>query len=95
MMTMITLILAKSDYIYTANSVYINLDESDTNFADRVKVISYFKTILLLNEEILDFSIDGIYVDVEEYDGGYYLSFNNELLNISVIDRVIVDYEYR
>lgn len=92
---MITLILAKSDYIYTANSVYINLDESDTNFADRVKVISYFKTILLLNEEILDFSIDGIYVDVEEYDGGYYLSFNNELLNISVIDRVIVDYEYR
>lgn len=89
------MILAKSDYIYSANRVYINLNDTDFDYACRVKVISYVKTCLLLNEELESFNIDGVLVDVDEYDGGYYLCFNNDILDIKVENKIIVDYEYR
>ena len=87
-----TLIAAKSDYLYKANEVYYNLKEYENTFASEAKAISYAKCILLRNEELEDFYIDGLYVSVYQTSKGYELLFNGYVTEIEVYDKQIVDF---
>lgn len=89
---MSSLILAKSNYIYSANTVYSNLKDSEEYFYYEALIVSYAKCELLYNSMLDDFYIDGIYVEVEQLENEYNLYFLNYKLNITVLDNVIIDF---
>ena len=90
-----SLIAAKSDYIYSANTAFSNLQECEEIFELEANVISYFKCMLLRNDEIDDFYINGIYVSVYETPDGYELYFDSYEMNIDVYDKQIINFEVR
>lgn len=95
MCTMMTVILAKSDYLKTANDVYYNLQENEKIFESEAIVLNYIKCMIIRNEEIDDFYVDGIYVNVYENSNGYELYFEDYVMNIDVYDKQIINFDIR
>ena len=93
MCSMITVILAKSDYLYTGNSVYSNLREAEDIFEKEAYILHYTKCALLRNETLDDFYTNGIYVNVYENTNGYDLYFDDYRLRIEVYEKQIVDFD--
>lgn len=93
MCSILTVILAKSDYLYTANTAYINLKKAENTFEKEAYVISYIKCKLLRNEEIDDYMTNGVFVSVYETTNGYELYFDNYRISIEVYDKQIIDYD--
>lgn len=87
-----SIVTVKSDYILKANSVYYNLKENETVFEREAMVINHAKCILVRNEELEDFMIDGIYVRVYRNSSGYDMHFDGYLLSITVYEKQIVDF---
>lgn len=87
-----SIVTVKSDYILKANSVYYNLKENETIFAKEAMVINHAKCILVRNEELEDFMIDGIYVRVYRNSNGYDMHFDGHVLSITVYEKQIVDF---
>lgn len=83
----------KSDYIYSSNEVYSNLSTYEDEFSKQAKVISSFKCMLLRNEEVEDFIIDGIYVSVFNNDDSAILYFDDYVLDVDIKDKMIIDYD--
>lgn len=87
--------MAKSDYIYKANTIYSDLKEMNDFFYMESQVINYVKCLLLRNEEIEDFNVAGIDVLVYSTDSGYELCFDDYVIEIEVCDKQIVNFEVR
>ena len=85
-----SLIVAKSEYIYSANSVYSSLREYVGIYKKEAYIINYLKCALLRNEDIGDFYFDDCYVDVNKNSDGYDLYFDNYVMNIEVYDKQII-----
>lgn len=93
MMGTLTIIMMMSEYIITANNVYINLNDFYDNFSIEAKIISEAKCIVANYGELKDFYIDEGYVSVEDLNGSYVLSFNDLSYKISIEDKMITYYE--
>ena len=91
---MMTLIAMKNDYIYKANNVYINLKEYEDIFEIEASVLSYAKCYLIHNDELDDFIVNGIYVNVYGSNSSYELYFYDYYMHIEVYDRQIIDYYF-
>lgn len=83
----------KSDYIFKANSVYSNLLEVEEQFEKQAYVLSYVKCILLREEELEDFYINGISVSVYQTSNGYELYYEGKTLDIEVYNKQIIDFK--
>ena len=92
MCSLLSVIAAKSDYLYKANEVFYNLQEYEDTFNYEAQILSYVKCILLRNEELDDFDINGIYVSVYDTSSGYELLFDTYTMEIEVYDKQIVDF---
>lgn len=92
MCSLMSVIAAKSDYIYSANTIYSNLRKNEETFAKEAYVLSYVKCALLRNEELDDFYINGISVAVSNISGGYNLRFSSYSMDIEVSDKQIIDF---
>lgn len=92
---MMSVILAKSDYLQSANNVYYNLQENERLFELEANVINYVKCSLLRNEEIDDFYVNGIYVETYETNNGYELCFDDYVMNIEIYDKQIIYFDIR
>lgn len=93
MCSILTLILAKSDYIDSANTVLFNLNEYEDSFEMLASVLNYAKCTLIRNEELEDFYINGIYVSCYNKGDGYDLLYDDYKLTIEVYDNQIIDYD--
>lgn len=89
---MTAMIIAKSDYIYKADLVYENLKEYEDVFRMEAIVIDRVKCMLVRNEELDDFSIQGIYVSVYHQENGYDLYFGAYHMKLVVYEKQIIDY---
>ncbi len=83
----------KSDYIYTANNVYSNLNEFESIFKKEADVLSYVKCRLLRKEELQDFFVNGMEVCVYSIANGYSLFFDNYVMDIEVYDNQIINFK--
>ena len=86
-----TLIVAKSEYIYSANYVYSNLKDYMDIYEKEAYIINYLKCALVRNEDIGDFYINDCYVDVNKNSDGYDLYFDSYVMSIEVYDKQIID----
>lgn len=93
MCSILTLILAKSDYIKTANTVLFNLSEYEDSFEKLANVLNYAKCTLVRNEELDDFYTNGIYVSCYSKGNSYDLYYDDYKLTIEVYDNKIIDYD--
>lgn len=93
MCVMLSLITAKSDYIYKANMAYENLNEASELFRQEAYVMNRFKCMLAREEDIDDFVVNGIYVNVYQNNNGYDLYFDSYHINTVVYDKQIVSFE--
>lgn len=87
-----SLIALKSDYVYKANNVYINLKEYEDIFRLQAQVLTYAKCYLIQNDGLNDFIVDGIHVDVYGDNNHYELYFDDYYMKIDVYERLIIDY---
>lgn len=92
---MMSLIAIKSDYIYKANNVYINLKEYEDIFELEALVLTYAKCYLIQNNELNDFIVNGIYVCTYGSGNNYELYFDNYVMKIDVYERMIIDYSMK
>lgn len=90
---MMNLVTMKSDFILSANSVYSNLKEYEKDFSIQAKVISSFKCMLLRNEEIEDYVVDGIQVNVFLNNDSAVIYFDDYVLNVDIKDKQIINYD--
>ena len=88
-----SVIAIKSDYIEKANEAYCNLEEYQHIFEKEAYVISYAKCLLLQQNDLQDFYINGIGVNVYKHSNGYELYFDNYVIDIDVYDKQIVNYK--
>ena len=93
MCALMSVVVAKSDYIYYANNVFFNLREFEKDFSLEAKVINNVKCTLLRREELDDFYIDGVLVSISNIADGYELSFNNQTIDIIVYENQIIDMD--
>ena len=89
---MMSIVILKSEYIYTANTVYNNLLSAQDTFALEVSVISYAKCALLNEKEFKSFNVDGYHVSIYETNDGYNLYVQDYCINIVVYERQIISY---
>ena len=87
------MVIAKSNYLYSANNVYENLKTFEENFEMEAKVINYAKCELIRNDSLQDFEVDGIAVRVYDYNNRYELYYDCYKMSIEVNDRQIVYFE--
>ena len=95
MCAMMSLIAAKSDYIVKANSVYRNLQDFEEVFAYEAAVLNRAKCILVRDEELEDFNVDGINVSVYRSKNGYQLNYLDYVMDIDVYEKQIIDFSVR
>ena len=88
---MMSVIIAKNEYIICANKAYANLKEYEDILEKEISVISYVKCCLLRNETLQDFYINGIAVTVYGDNDSYDLYFDDYRLKIDVYDKQIVN----
>lgn len=87
-----TILVSKLDYISKINNVYANLNEFIDSFADEAMIINHVKCILLQNEELDSFNVNGLDVEVYKQNDGYTLFFADKQMNIDVYDNMVIDY---
>ena len=90
-----SLIAAKSDYIMKADIVYQNLQEYEEIFESEALVINHLKCLLLREEDIDDFNVEGIIVNVYNSSDGYQLFFENYVMEVSVYEKQIVSFSVK
>ncbi|MBQ0036170.1 MAG: hypothetical protein KBT35_04590 [Firmicutes bacterium] len=84
--------MSKFDYIEKCNNAYYNLNEFTDSFYEEALIINHVKCVLLQNEELTDFNINGINVEVYGQDESYSLFFDDKQINVDVYDNMVVDY---
>lgn len=92
MCLIMSIVTAKTDYIIKANSVYLNLEEYEKVFRLEALIINHIKCLLVRNETLDDFMIDGVYVSVYGHNDEYDLYFHDYVISITVYEKQIVDF---
>ena len=95
MCTMMSLIAAKADYVYKADTVYMKLEEFEELFETEAHILTYAKCALVKEMELDDFSAGGVYVSVYNSRNGYDLYFMNYVMEIDVYEKQIVNFSVR
>lgn len=90
-----TVIAIKADNIYCSNETLVNLRDYEKSFTYEALVINYVKCVLMKNEELDDFFIDGISVNVYRNNYGYDLYFEDYKLELTVYGKQIVDFSLK
>ena len=93
MCSLTSIILAKNSFIYSANGVYSNLNDAQELFEKQVNIVNYVKCVLLRNESLIDFNVNGIDVSVFGDNENYELFFDNYVISIQIDNKRIVDYD--
>ena len=88
-----SLIAAKSDYIFKADQVYRNLRDFEETFESEAQVINFAKCVLIRNEELQDFNVNGISVSVYEDHDGYELHYLDYVMDLSVYEDQIIAFD--
>lgn len=89
---MMGIVTAKTDYIIKTKNTLINLKNFEESFSDETKVIWRAKCLLMQNEELDDYYVDGIYVSVYRTSSGYNLKYMGYNVDLTVYDKQIIDY---
>ena len=92
---MMSLIAAKADYVYKADSVYRRLEEFEELFAIEAQILTYAKCVLIKDDELDDFTAAGTYVSVYNDSNGYDLYFMDYIMEIDVYEKQIVNFDVR
>ena len=92
MCLIMSIVTAKTDYIIKANSVYLNLEEYEKVFRLEAMIMNHIKCLLVRNEALEDFMIDGVYVSVYGHNDEYDLYFHDYVISITVYEKQIVDF---
>ena len=92
---MMSLIAAKADYVYKADTVYKKLEEFEELFETETHILTYAKCTLVKEMELDDFSAGGVYVSVYNSRNGYDLYFMNYVMEIDVYEKQIVNFSVR
>lgn len=79
--------------IYKTDLTLINLNDFKDNFYYESKIINKIKCDLIRKEEVCDFSIDGIFVNVYSNSEGFDIYYLDKKIALIVYDSIIVDYE--
>ena len=95
MCTMMSLIAAKADYIYKADTIYTKLEEFEELFEIEAHVLTYVKCVLMQEKQLDDFSAGGAYVSIYNSRNGYDLYFLNYVMEIDVFEKQIVNFDVR
>jgi len=78
-----------------ADIVYQNLKEYEEIFESEALVINHLKCLLLREEDIDDFNVNGINVSVYNSSDGYQLFFENYVMEVSVYEKQIVSFSVK
>lgn len=81
-----------SEYIISADKVYILLNEAIDDFAREAKLIDEAKCYLVNYGNLDDFEYYGAYA--YETGRGYNLIYNGQVINLEIEDKMIVDYSF-
>jgi len=92
MCTMMSLIAAKADYIYKADTIFKKLEEYEELFEAEAQVLTYAKCVLIREDTLDDFVASGMYVSVYNSADGYDLYFLDYIMEINVYDKQIVNF---
>lgn len=82
-----------SEYIILANEIYIDLDEFYDEFYLEAKVINEAKCVIANNDELIDFYVDGILINVVNEGSNYIFYFNGLEYILTVEDKMITYYD--
>ena len=89
------MIIAMNNYLYLSNKTYKELEEYIDVFEKESIVIDKFKCLLLQEEEIDDFSINGNNVNVYKNNNEYTLLFDGLILQLFTKDKMIMSYQLK
>ena len=89
------MIIAMNNYLYLSNKTYKELEEYIDIFEKESIVIDKFKCLLLQEEEIDDFSVNGNNVNVYKNDNEYTLLFDGLTLQLFTKDKMIMSYQLK
>lgn len=92
MMLTITIILAVSDYLISANNIYYDIKNSLEYFKDEAIIIDEAKCHLINYKNLDDFSYNGAYA--YETGSGYNLVYKGVVYSLEVDEGIILDYSY-
>lgn len=84
-----------NNYLYLSNKTYKELEEYIDIFEKESIVIDRFKCLLLREEEIDDFSVNGNSVNVYKNNNEYTLLFDNLTLQLFTKDKMIMSYQLK
>ena len=94
MLLVLSLMNLISDYLLNANQIYADLLAYNADFKMEVAIIAQAGCQLLENDDIEDFYLDGVYVNVEKNDNSYLLTCADLKLRIETQQRMITYYSY-
>ena len=89
------MIIAMNNYLYLSNKTYKELEEYIDIFEKESIVIDKFKCLLLQEEEIDDFSVNGNNVNVYKNNNEYTLLFDDLILQLFTKDKMIMSYQLK
>ena len=95
MCTMMSLIAAKADYVYKADTVYKKLEDFEELFEIEAHILAYVKCVLVKDMELDDFSERGVYVSVYNSSNGYDLYFMDYVMEVDVYENQVVNFSVR
>ena len=84
-----------NNYLYLSNNAYKELEEYLDIFEKESIILDKFKCLLLKEEEIYDFSVNGYYVDVIKNDNTYVLLFDGLTIELLTKDKMIMSYQLK
>ena len=84
-----------NNYLYLSNKTYKELEEYIDVFEKESIVIDKFKCLLLQEEEIDDFSVNGNNVNVYKNNNEYTLLFDGLTLQLFTKDKMIMSYQLK
>ena len=84
-----------NNYLYLSNKTYKELEEYIDVFEKESIVIDKFKCLLLQEEEIDDFSVNGNNVNVYKNNNEYTLLFDDLILQLFTKDKMIMSYQLK
>ena len=92
---MMSLIAAKADYVYKADTVYKKLEDFEELFEIEAHILAYVKCVLVKDMELDDFSERGVYVSVYNSSNGYDLYFMDYVMEVDVYENQVVNFNVR
>lgn len=92
MMNCLSLILAMSEYIMTADSIYIKLNDFMDSFKDEAEIINKAKCELANYGKLSDFYLSNGIANVNEDGPNYRVSYNGLNLYLYIDGKMIADY---